>query len=67
MLTKLNNVIEWLKLRKDVKFVVAVYVALIVAGRRTIDNVPAKLRDAVLADLEALGLDGNGQSIEVDE
>lgn len=64
MLTKLSNVIEWLKLRKDVKFVVAVYVALIVAGRRTIDNVPAKLRDAVLADLEALGLDGNGQSIE---
>lgn len=67
MLMKQSDVFEWFNLRKDVDFVVAVYVALIVAGRRTIDNVPVKLRDAVLADLEALGLDGNGQSIEVDE
>lgn len=36
---------------------VTLYVALIVAGRRTIDQVPAQYRDAVRADLEALGYD----------
>ncbi len=45
---------------------VACYVALIVAGRRTADDVPAKLQAAVLADLEALGLDGNGDPIVSD-
>ena len=39
------------------------YVALIIAGRRTIDQVPARYRDAVIADLEALGLDQNGQPV----
>lgn len=39
------------------------YVALIIAGRRTIDKVPTKLRDAVLADLTALGLDGEGKPV----
>lgn len=39
------------------------YVALIVAGRRTIDQVPARFRDAVLADLAALGLDGYGNPL----
>ena len=61
--------IEWLQeallilisSRKDVKRMVAVYVALIVAGRRTADDVPAKLQAAVLEDLAALGLDGNGE------
>jgi hypothetical protein len=42
---------------------VDVYVALIVAHRRTIDQVPAKLQAAVLADLKALGLDGNGNPL----
>lgn len=42
---------------------VTIYVALIVAGRRTIDRVPKALRDAVLADLAALGLDGYGQPL----
>lgn len=42
---------------------VAVYVALIVAGRRTADDVPAKLQAAVLEDLAALGLDGNGEPV----
>lgn len=42
---------------------VTIYVALIVAGRRTIDRVPKALRDAVLADLKALGLDGYGQPL----
>lgn len=43
---------------------VDLYVALIIAGRRTIGQVPIKLRDAVLADLQALGLDGEGELIE---
>ena len=63
--------IEWLQeallilisSRKDVKRMVAVYVALIVAGRRTADDVPAKLQAAVLEDLAALGLDGNGEVV----
>ena len=42
---------------------VDLYLALIVAGRRTISQVPAKLRDAVLAELAALGLDENGKPI----
>ena len=40
------------------------YVALIIAGRRTIDQVPAKFREAVIADLNALGLDENGEPME---
>lgn len=42
---------------------VAIYVALIIYKRRTIETVPAQLRDAVSADLAALGLDGNGDPI----
>lgn len=36
------------------------YATLIKAGRRTIEQVPAKLREAMRADLAALGLDENG-------
>lgn len=43
---------------------VAVYVALIIAGRRTIDSVPSKLQAKVRAELEALGLDENGNPME---
>lgn len=39
---------------------VSLYVALIIAGRRTFDNVPAKLQSAVKKDLMALGLNENG-------
>ena len=39
---------------------VDLYVALIVAGRRSINQVPPKFRDQVIADLEALGLDPDG-------
>lgn len=42
---------------------VAIYVALIIYGRRTIDTVPKPLREAVLADLAALGLDGYGKAL----
>lgn len=43
---------------------VALYAALIINGRRTFDQVPAKFKDAVKADLEALGLDENGYPVE---
>lgn len=42
----------------------AVYVALIVNGRMTIDNVSKNLQDVVLEDLRALGLDGQGKPLE---
>lgn len=42
---------------------VALYVALIINDRRTFEQVPAKFKDAVRADLEALGLDENGNPI----
>lgn len=49
---------------------VDMYVALVIAGRRTcnpenksVPQVPAKWRNAVLADLEALGLDADGNAI----
>ena len=44
---------------------VALYVALIINGRRTFSQVPAKFKEAVKADLEALGLDENGNPVEV--
>ncbi len=47
---------------------VDMYVALVIAGRRTCDTsntkvrlVPSVWRTQVLADLDALGLDANGQ------
>ena len=43
---------------------IALYVALIMYGRRTFAQVPAKFKDAVRQDLEALGLDENGTPIE---
>jgi dihydrofolate reductase len=39
---------------------VAVYVTLIVYGRRTFDSVPDQLKEAVKADLFAMGLDTDG-------
>ncbi|WP_054955003.1 CD1375 family protein [Paenibacillus dakarensis] len=39
---------------------VDLYVALIVNGRRTIDQVPERYREQVRIDLSALGLDENG-------
>ena len=45
------------------KNMVALYVALIVNDRRTFEQVPAKLKAAVKADLEAIGLDENGNAI----
>ncbi len=42
---------------------VDIYVTLIVLKRRTIDQVPAHLKAAVLADLNAIGLDGYGNPL----
>ena len=42
---------------------VEVYVALIIRKRRTIDKVPAQLREQVLAELKELGLDSNGNPL----
>lgn len=39
---------------------VALYVALIINSRRTFEQVPAKFKEAVKADLEAIRLDENG-------
>lgn len=46
---------------------VDIYVALIIAGRRTFARVPAKFKDAVKADLASLGLDENGNPVAVTE
>ena len=43
---------------------VALYVVLIINGRRTFTQVPAKFKEAVKADLNAIGLDENGNPIE---
>ncbi len=39
---------------------VAIYVTLIVAGRRTYDSVPTSLKPAVKEELEALSLSTDG-------
>lgn len=44
---------------------VALYVALIINGRRTFNQVPVKFKEAVKADLNALGLDENGNPVEM--
>lgn len=43
---------------------VDLYVVLIINGRRTIDKVPAKLREAVKETLTAAGLNENGEPLE---
>jgi hypothetical protein len=48
----------------DFMFMVAIFSGLIVGKRRTIDNVPDHLKQHVLDDLEALGLDGYGNPLE---
>lgn len=49
--------------RKGVNMV-DLYVALIIAGKRTFARVPARYQDAVRETLIALGLDENGDPIE---
>ena len=40
-----------------------IYYNLIKSGKRTIEDVPKNLQPAVKADLEAMGLDENGNPI----
>ncbi len=44
-------------------FMKDLYVALIIAGRRTIDTIPGRYREEVIEELAALGLDENGNII----
>lgn len=46
---------------------VTIFVSLIVAKRRTIEDVPEHLKVDVLADLESMGLDGYGNPLLVEE
>lgn len=67
MIKVLASVIVALSLRvldKGGENMRAVYVALIVNGRMTIDNVAKPLQGVVLEDLKALGLDGQGKPLE---
>ena len=61
----LNNFISYVKNEVEVitMAIVSVYVTLIIAGRRTFAKVPKNLQPAVKADLEAMGLDENGNPI----
>lgn len=43
---------------------VIVYVTLIIHSRKKFEDVPAKLQAAVKAELEAMGLDQNGEPVE---
>ena len=43
------------------------YVDQIIAHRKTINDVPARLRDQVLAELKRRGYDGNGDPIPINE
>lgn len=60
LLTKIRLSIAVLK---GGEIMVDVYVALIVKGRRTIEQVPSSLKQQVLEELTALGLDLNGNVI----
>jgi len=62
-----NNLISriYLMLGGDKMIFVTIFVSLISGGRRTIDQVPSNLKDAVLADLNAMGLDGHGKPLEI--
>lgn len=49
--------------KKGKRAMVDLYCALIIAGKRTIDTVPTRYRDAVMVQLAAIGLDENGNPI----
>jgi len=46
------------------RIMVDLYCALIIAGKRKIDTVPTRYRDAVREQLAAVGLDENGNPIQ---
>lgn len=40
------------------------YVALIIAKRRTGDQVPSNIKEQVISDLAAIGIDENGDPVQ---
>lgn len=53
----MSRLLEWLLkvlLRKEVQTMAVVYATLIVKGKKTLEQVPAKLREEVEGILEAL-------------
>ena len=43
---------------------VTVYVTLIINNRKTIEQVPSKIREEVIAELASMGLGQDGQPLE---
>lgn len=62
MLKKLLLIFSLMR-KGGIHAMVDVYVTLIALKRRTIDQVPNHLQPAVLADFNAMGLDGSGDPI----
>jgi len=55
MLSLLIRLILFLGGGATMEVFITTYIALILAGRRTIDQVPVNIRDNVREDLEAMG------------
>lgn len=55
--------LRWLVRKIGGLDMIDLYIALIIAGKRTIDQVPTRYREAVVSDLLALGLDETGQPL----
>lgn len=68
MLTRLRLAFTILFLKKKgMILMVEVYATLIIYGRKTIDQVPMKQRQAVIDLLASMGLDPNGNPIETEQ
>ena len=65
LMKRIESLIEKIKAKREVfkMAMVTIYITLIVAGRRTFDQVPKALKELVKADLEAMGLDENGHPL----
>lgn len=59
----LSRIVYWVLHKIGGESMVDLYVALIIAGRRTITQVPSRFQAAVRDDLTALGLDETGQPV----
>lgn len=75
MVIKFKNIIEYIKIIVDLIKggiqMVDLYIALVIAGRRTcnienkeVTQVPERYRDIVVEELTALGLDSDGNPIK---
>ncbi|GED70928.1 hypothetical protein BRE01_46300 [Brevibacillus reuszeri] len=63
MLQRLWIWLIFLCLKGGEKTMVLVCVSLIINGRRTFDQIPANLKDAVQTDLESMGLGTDGKPL----